>query len=191
MKKLLLVILLFTSTSLQANKLATPSYEIEIGSCPEGYVSCKAIKFKTHHLKSGKVSYYQGETMHSLCKDNVTACQFRGYQFVGDIGQFVINTDGTLEINDESSQAILVEKGQWLDSQKPVSLLINSEQEAWAAIQDILKVQSCLSAYGFEQQATDMGEYWLLESEDENPNINSCRKTKIQVNKKTGKLTYF
>ncbi|WP_444946305.1 hypothetical protein ACJJIP_04680 [Microbulbifer sp. VTAC004] len=51
--------------------------------------------------------------MHSLCKDGVTPCQFQGYQFTGDKGHFIIYSDGILEINEESGQAILVEEGKW------------------------------------------------------------------------------
>jgi hypothetical protein len=113
--KRILILLLFISFGVNAETLITPTYEIEIGSCPEGYVTCDTIQFDVKELKADIISAYTGGTLHTLCQDGVTPCRFLGYQFRGDIGHFYILSDGNLEIDDQSGQAILVEQGQWLD----------------------------------------------------------------------------
>jgi hypothetical protein len=109
---IIVVILLFTSHAL-AETLVTPSYKIEFGGCGEGVVSCDEIDVVVTNRSSNAVSSYTGKTMHSLCNDGVTPCQFQGYQFPGNEGHFVIHADGTLEISGKSNQAILVEEGKW------------------------------------------------------------------------------
>jgi hypothetical protein len=110
-----IIFLSFISFSVNADQLRTSSYEIEIGSCPEGYVSCDTIPINVKELNTGIVTAYTGETLHTLCADGETPCRFLGYQFTGDVGQFYIYENSTLEIKDDSNQTILVEEGSWFE----------------------------------------------------------------------------
>jgi hypothetical protein len=111
MKKLYFLFLF--AVSVNAETLITPSYEIEIGSCPEGHVSCDTISFVVKNIESGSESSYVGGTLHTLCADGETPCRFLGYQFTSKIGQFNIYDTGTLVINDADGQAVLIEEGSW------------------------------------------------------------------------------
>jgi hypothetical protein len=113
--KRILFLLILLSFDVYAEVLKTPSYEIEIGSCPEGYVSCDTIPIDVKNLKTGIASSYIGGTLHTLCADGVTPCRFLGYDFTGEIGKFHLYENGFLEVSDESGQAILSEQGHWLD----------------------------------------------------------------------------
>jgi len=113
MKRLIPIALFFISCVLHAAKLTTPSYEIDVGSCSEGDVSCSNVSVAVKNLNSGAVAHYQGETMHSLCKDGVTPCQFLGYQFSTTASHFTLYVNGTLKVNYASGQGCLFESGQW------------------------------------------------------------------------------
>ena len=113
MKKLLALALFFISCALHAEILTTPTYEIAVGACPEGYVSCSAVDFVVTNLATGATSTYQGKTRHSLCKDGVTPCQFLGYQFSGKDRKFTLSVNGSLEINYTDGKDCVFEQGQW------------------------------------------------------------------------------
>ncbi len=113
--KYILTLLLLVSFGVHAERLITPSYEIEIGECPEGYVSCDTIQFTVKDIKTGVISNYMGKTMHTTCEDGETPCRFLGYSFQGDRGHYFLSSYGTLVIDDQSGQAIMEEQGQWSD----------------------------------------------------------------------------
>ena len=114
MRNIIAAILLIWPVLVSAESLVTESYNIGIKwLCGEGYVSCDNIEFEVLVKKPGSTNKYIGQSNHSLCADGVTPCKFQGYQFESDIGHFVIYSNGTLEVNEQSGQAIVEEKGQW------------------------------------------------------------------------------
>lgn len=113
MKKYVLLVLAIFCSQVQAETLTTRTYEIQVGSCPEGHVTCNNIRFKVHNLLTGNVSVHVGETLHTLCADGTTPCRFAGYQFQGDQRQFTLYVDGTLIVNYESINEKQVEEGEW------------------------------------------------------------------------------
>lgn len=108
------LVLLFFSFSLSAEKLVTPSYEIEVAwNCGEGYVSCENIEFKVTNLISLKVETFIGRSNHSICADGVTPCKFQGYEFNSGELRFSLFNRGLLEITKSPTESILNEEGKW------------------------------------------------------------------------------
>jgi len=108
-----LFLLLFFSFGLNADTLITSSYKVEIGACPEGYVTCDTIPVELKELKTGIVSTHIGETLHTLCKDGVTPCRFLGYHFTSDVSQYYIYENGSLMIYAADEQLVVDEQGKW------------------------------------------------------------------------------
>ncbi len=68
---------------------------------------------------------------------------------------------------------------------------IENAKQAWCAVAKELLMQSCASTYGFERKAKDLGEFWLLESRDNNPDSSrACRIFSVKVRKASGELLY-
>lgn len=73
---------------------------------------------------------------------------------------------------------------------KPV-VPIESEEQAWCAVAEALLMQSCASSYGFQRRAQDLGEFWLLESRDKNPDgDHACSMFVVKVRKTSGEIVY-
>jgi hypothetical protein len=66
---------------------------------------------------------------------------------------------------------------------------IENEEQAWCAAASVLRMQSCASRYGFERRTQDLGEFWILESTDKNPDSKSaCLKSAIKIRKASGEI---
>lgn len=66
---------------------------------------------------------------------------------------------------------------------------IKNEKQAWCAVAKELLMQSCASTYGFERKAKDLGEFWLLEVRDNNPDSRrACLIFSVKVRKASGEL---
>ena len=110
-QKYVLVFLL--SCNVNADTFKTPSYEIEVGSCPEGYVTCETIPVKLIEIATGKSSSYTASTLHTLCADGETPCRFLGYQFLAEDKWFYIYDTGSLEIRNNDDKVLMTEEGGW------------------------------------------------------------------------------
>lgn len=68
---------------------------------------------------------------------------------------------------------------------------IENEKQAWCAVARELLMQSCASTYGFDRRAVDLGEFWLLESRDKNPDSShACLISAVEVRKVSGEILY-
>ena len=108
-----LLLALFFSFSAQANVLLSINYEIAIGACSEGEVSCKNIPITLQNLKTGAFTKHIGETVHSLCSDKVTPCKFWGYRFVAGELTYFITDSGKVEVTDSTNNLVQHEEGEW------------------------------------------------------------------------------
>ncbi|MDJ0911519.1 MAG: hypothetical protein QNI99_20205 [Woeseiaceae bacterium] len=64
---------------------------------------------------------------------------------------------------------------------------IDSEEEAWCAANQVLSMSSCLSMHGFEFEAMEVEDRWILTTRDLNPTEGAgCRSTHLAVLKETG-----
>lgn len=104
----------FSATLASAQTLTTESYQIDVTSlCPEGEVTCQQMSFALTVKESGNVQHYEGRSLHRLCADGETPCQFIGYRFRDDKRQFTLFDNGALEINCGAGLEIVREQGQW------------------------------------------------------------------------------
>jgi hypothetical protein len=113
MKQLLLFLIFLPSVCL-AIDLDTPNYTVTITSnCEEGEVTCDDNTYHGVSKRSGNEITLKGSSMHRLCADGITPCQFLGYQFKnGNITYFVYES-GLLEVVDNKGKVFVTEQGEW------------------------------------------------------------------------------
>ncbi len=98
--------------SLAQEVLLTPNFTVTITrNCPEGVVVCRDVSYVGVDRRSGAGIRLRGETVHRLCADGVTPCQFLGYRFRN--GNYLYQViDQQLQVY-EHGRLILNESGTW------------------------------------------------------------------------------
>jgi hypothetical protein len=118
-----------------ARTLKTANFSVEIiPNCEEGNVVCNDVTYVFTELETTMAITRKGRTVHHLCADRVTPCQFLGYEFLDkryeepeDQPELITHTDfaftpyryfisesGKLEIY-RYKQLITSEQGTWQD----------------------------------------------------------------------------
>lgn len=110
---LLLLAFVYWSSVVVADTLKTKNFIVKImRNCPEGEVVCNNVSYTGTRVRTGDSIKLTGRTVYRLCADNVTPCQFLGYEFVnGDYRYFVSDT-GTLKIY-KKKDLLQQENGSW------------------------------------------------------------------------------
>jgi hypothetical protein len=133
---LVIGILLAGSWCLKSNAstLRTESFQVQITSnCEEGNVVCNNITYVLTEIETAVTITRQGRTVHRLCADRVTPCQFLGYEFVNTAYKdptdgsdlthteyapikyrYFISDDGLLQIY-RNKKLTISEQGIWKD----------------------------------------------------------------------------
>jgi hypothetical protein len=112
MRHIVLFFIFIFAPVVAANTLKTSNFEIVIGTCEEGVVSCYDVPVTIRNLKNGVLEKVLGKTVHTLCGDGVTPCAFQGYQFKYSNSQFMINNSGKVIIT-ASNGSVKTEDGEW------------------------------------------------------------------------------
>jgi hypothetical protein len=109
-----IVMLLSFSDLAVARVLDTPNYLILIKvNCSEGSVACYDVIYEGKSKRTNKLIKLQGETIHSLCSDGITPCQFIGYKFRNKGTIYYVNEDGSLRVISARHKVVVNEQGQW------------------------------------------------------------------------------
>jgi hypothetical protein len=96
-----------------ADVLTTKQFRIEIQrKCAEGNVTCDRVSYRGKDLKTGKSLRLSGRTIHSLCADRVTPCQFLGYEFRNQNYRYVVTDGGLLKVY-HGKKLLLSQQGEW------------------------------------------------------------------------------
>ena len=112
--KYIVLTLLSLYSVVSAETLATDNFIIQIErGCEEGEVTCKTMKFIYSPVGISKSQTVIGRTVHAVCADGVTPCQFQGYEFLTDGVKYFIHSSGILEVIDSEGNQLLVEQGKW------------------------------------------------------------------------------
>lgn len=114
MKRIILGLALLAVGSLaQAGYLVTDSYVMAIKSgCEEGNVTCDKTLLVMKSRSSGNTILMRGNTLHRMCADGVTPCQFVGYRFQHSGVTYTVFEPGKLLIT-RASETLLEESGHW------------------------------------------------------------------------------
>lgn len=93
--------------------LKTPSFLVTIDvRCAEGNVTCDDVIYTGTSRKTGKSIKVKGHTMHSMCADGITPCQFQGYTFNNAKINYTVLEDGQLTVMN-GDKILVNEKGVW------------------------------------------------------------------------------
>jgi hypothetical protein len=93
--------------------LTTKNYRVTIArNCEEGSVTCNNVRYTGVNLRTGAAIRLRGATMHSLCADRKTPCQFQGYRFRNGAVEYQVLAGGELLVYD-NKKLVLNEKGTW------------------------------------------------------------------------------
>jgi hypothetical protein len=96
-----------------ASILTTERFRIEVkNNCDEGVVSCDRVSYRGVNLKTGQTIELIGRTVHKLCKDRVTPCQFLGYEFRNGNYRYFLGEAGYLVIYKGKKQ-VFYQEGIW------------------------------------------------------------------------------
>jgi hypothetical protein len=96
-----------------AETLTTKQFRIEIQrNCAEGNVTCDRVSYRGKDLKTGKSIRLSGRTLHSLCADGVTPCQFLGYEFRNRNYRYIVTDSGLLRVY-QGQKLLLSQQGTW------------------------------------------------------------------------------
>ncbi len=110
-KGLLVAVLGCAQGGVQAESLASPSYDVSIQSlCPEGYVSCDRLVLRGVHKPTGQRLHLKGRSVHGRCADGVTPCAYLGDRFEGRKQVYFFSAQGWLMVTDRSGRLRLREK---------------------------------------------------------------------------------
>jgi hypothetical protein len=97
-----------------AESLKTKNHRVIITrNCPEGSVTCNNVSYYGLNFRTGTSIRLKGKTLHRLCADGVTPCQFLGYEFFNGNTRYVVGTDGSLRVT-QGKRLILQEIGTWV-----------------------------------------------------------------------------
>lgn len=108
-----LVFVLLLGEQAIAQTLTTKQFKIEIErNCEEGSVTCDRVSYRGTDLKTGRSIRLSGKTVHRLCADKVTPCQFLGYEFRNKNYRYVVSEDGKLLIY-QGKKLVLSQRGTW------------------------------------------------------------------------------
>jgi hypothetical protein len=117
-----------------ASTLKTESYQVQITSnCEEGNVVCNDMTYVLTEIETAVTITRQGRTVHRLCADRITPCQFLGYEFLNTAYEdptdgsdlthteyapikyrYFISDDGLLQIY-RNKKLTTSEQGTWQD----------------------------------------------------------------------------
>lgn len=106
--------LLAFSSTLSAQVLITPSFNVTIIGCDEGVVACDDVRYVGVSRKTGNVLALKGRTRHTLGADGVTPSRFLGYEFRSGNTTYSVSDDGALEVR-RGSTVLVSEQGKWVD----------------------------------------------------------------------------
>jgi hypothetical protein len=96
-----------------ASILTTERFRIEVkNNCDEGVVSCDRVSYQGVNLRTGRKINLMGRTIHKLCKDRVTLCQFIGYEFRNGNYRYFLGEAGYLVIYKGKKQ-VFYQAGIW------------------------------------------------------------------------------
>ena len=110
---LLPLTILLSAESLLAETLKTRNFNVTITrNCQEGSITCSDVTYVGRELTTGNSIRLKGKTMHRMCADRVTPCQFIGYEFRNRNYRYVVTADGTLQVY-QGTKLLLIEKGTW------------------------------------------------------------------------------
>lgn len=106
--------LLLPSNAALADTLRTRDFRVTItNNCPEGNVTCNDVTYYGTNLKTGASIQLTGKTVHTLCADGVTPCQFLGYEFSNGKYRYVVTENGRLQVY-QGRKLLLDQRGNWM-----------------------------------------------------------------------------
>ena len=93
--------------------LVTQDYIVTVSiNCPEGNVTCNDVTYYGVNKNTGDSLELQGKTVHSICADGITPCQFLGYEFFNGSYRYFVTHHNTLWVS-QNGQHILEQSGYW------------------------------------------------------------------------------
>jgi hypothetical protein len=108
-----LIFILLLGEQAIAQTLTTKQFKIKIHrNCEEGSVTCDRVSYQGTDLKTRKSIRLSGKTVHRLCADKVTPCQFLGYEFRNNNYRYFVSEDGKLLIY-QGKKLVLSQRGAW------------------------------------------------------------------------------
>ncbi len=110
----ILISFLYLPALCYGDQLTTKNYVITITRhCQEGEVTCDKVTYHGISKKTQHALTLSGHTLHTLCADGVTPCQFLGYEFkTGKTTYFVLET-GLLRVVKDDNKVLVEEQGEW------------------------------------------------------------------------------
>ncbi len=107
-----LMMLMFVPVA-SASYLVTDSYVLAIKKkCGEGHVTCDRALLVMKSKSSGNTLLMRGQTLHRMCADGITPCQFVGFRFQHAGVTYTVFEPGTLMIT-QANETLLEERGRW------------------------------------------------------------------------------
>ncbi len=93
--------------------LVTDNYIVSIESnCAEGNVTCDDVTDTGKSKSTGNTITLKGTTLHRMCSDRVTPCQFIGYEFHNGNVTYSVKETGVLSVI-QNGKLLLKENGKW------------------------------------------------------------------------------
>ncbi|WP_207907519.1 hypothetical protein [Celerinatantimonas diazotrophica] len=109
------VFFLIMSPFVNGATLVTTNYIISISqNCEEGNVTCDDVTYIGQSKKSGRSITLKGHTIHRMCSDGVTPCEFLGYEFKNGNTTYTVLESGVLDIK-QNGHLLLHTQGTWRD----------------------------------------------------------------------------
>lgn len=87
-------------------------YLTQIGRCEEYVVNCFDYTLIMYHRKTGELTQVKGESLHSLCADKVTPCQYLGTIFKKGEMKYFLNDGASAFKILKNNKVILEEKAK-------------------------------------------------------------------------------
>lgn len=112
-KSILLSLCLMVSPWCNGALLMTANYVVHVTqNCAEGNVTCDDVTYIGQSKKSGRSITLTGHTLHRMCADGVTPCEFLGYEFKNGHVTYSVLASGMLCVK-QDGRLILHEQGTW------------------------------------------------------------------------------
>jgi hypothetical protein len=94
-------------------RLRTQDYRITITQhCPEGYIDCDNVTYQGLNVNTGETIQLNGRSAYTLCADEITPCNFIGYEFHNGEYLYVVTEAGGLQVY-RGSNLLINESGTW------------------------------------------------------------------------------
>ena len=128
-----LFLLLLLALPVYSDIIQTETHTIRIDRlCPEGYVICDWVSYRSRDLAANTVTELMGTTVHALCADGVSPCRFLGYRFRDqDVNIMIYEHDDTVDVevkNTANNEILSKQQGRW------VSHVANNECHASSTV---------------------------------------------------------